>query len=228
MTIALIVPVLKRFDLFTYMIKTVDCEIKPYVIPNYEFNMGVSAAWNEGMRQALSDGYEYAIITNDDVRFDKNCIKQIEKSLKETDAVIVCANQNAIHNFKNKLIEGADFFCFGVNISKLINHCGFFDENFYPAYFEDNDMEYRIKLTGLKSFINTRAIAYHEQSATQFADDPTRTNPFRWNCRPEKFEELRGYYIRKWGGNPREEKFIHPFNKDKTHIWEWEKNATIQ
>lgn len=227
MAIPLIVPVLKRFDLFTYMIRSIDYEIKPYVIPNYQINLGVSAAWNEGMRNALSDGYKYAIITNDDVRFDKNCIKQIEKTLVETDAVIVSANQNGLIDPKNKLINGADFFCFGVDIVNLVNKVGTFDENFYPAYFEDNDMEYRIKLAGLKSVINTRAIAFHEQSATQFADDPSRMNPSKWNCRPEKFEELRGYYIKKWGGEPREEKFTHPFNNNKINIWEWEKNATI-
>jgi len=215
MTIPLIVPVLKRFDLFTRLVASVDCDIKLYVIDNYNHNRGVSAAWNEGITRAKQDGHKYAIISNDDVVFEKNCLYQIYKTLKETDAALVCANQNFRIKEKIKLVEGHDMFCFGINIPIVESKCGKFDENFYPAYFEDDDMAYRIKLAGLKSYINVRALAWHDVSATQFADPD---NPV---CPPERFEQLERYYIKKWGGVPKEEKYNNPFNENNREIWEW-------
>jgi hypothetical protein len=39
--IALVVPVLKRFDLFTRLMASVDTEVYPVIVPNYEDNIGV-------------------------------------------------------------------------------------------------------------------------------------------------------------------------------------------
>jgi len=135
--------------------------------------------------------------------------------LKEKDAAIVSANQNFQDKRTEKLVENADFFCFGVNIPRLINACGSFDENFFPAYFEDNDMHYRMKLAGAKGYINIRAVAWHVGSATQNADP---TNP---NCSQEQFHNLKIYYVTKWGGMPGEETYTNPFNDPNKSIWEW-------
>ena len=215
MTIALIVPVLNKFDLFTRLMHSVDCEIRPYVIDNYVHNTGVSAAWNEGMRRALADGHEYAIISNDDVRFEPGAIEEIYTILKETDATLVSANQNMWYRGEERYVEGADFFCFGVNIPKLINNCGSFDENFFPAYFEDNDMHRRMNLSGAKGYIARHAVAWHVGSATQNADP---NNP---NCSHERFGQLREYFARKWGGEPGTERFERPFNDETKDIWDW-------
>jgi len=215
MTIALIIPVLSRFDLFTRLMYSVDCDVRPYVIDNYVHNTGVSGAWNEGMRRALADGYEYAIITNDDVTFEKGAIEEIYSILKETDATLVSANQNMWFKGDERYVPGADFFCFGINIPKLINNCGSFDENFFPAYFEDNDMHRRMNLVGAKGYVARHAVAWHVGSATQNADP---ANP---NCSGEQFGQLREYFIRKWGGQPGQEVFERPFNDETKDIWDW-------
>ena len=212
--IALIVPVLKRFDLFTELMNSVDTDVRPFVIENYKHNLGVAGAWNEGMRRALTSGYEYAIISNDDVRFQAGAIEEIYSILKETDAVLVSANQNGWYNGDDNHPEGADFFCFGVNIPKLINTCGSFDERIFPAYFEDNDMHRRIRLANQTAYIAKNAIAWHVGSATQNADP---ANPA---CPPERFQELREYYITKWGGPPDQETFDRPFNNPDNEIWD--------
>lgn len=213
--IALIVPVLKRFDLFTELMASVDYEVKPYIIDNWKNNRGCAGAWNEGMRRAILDGYDYAVISNDDVTFEPGCIKQMHKTLMETDATIVSANHNFQDKSTEKLYENISLFCFAVNIPKLINSCGSFDENFYPAYFEDNDMHYRMKLAGAKGYINRRAIAWHVGSGTQNADPENPVVP------SQRFEQLRSYYVQKWGGVPGEEKYTNPFNDPNKPIWEW-------
>jgi GT2 family glycosyltransferase len=216
MTIALIVPVYKKFDLFTRLMHSVDTEIRPYVIDSYYNNRGCAGAWNEGMRKAILDGYRYAIITNDDVEFLPGTIEKIYTTLKETDAVLVSAAQNADTPDATEIYEGADFFCFGVDMIKLIDTCGSFDENFFPAYFEDNDMHYRMRLANVKGYIHPGAGARHVGSATQNAD------PHNPVCPSERFEQLREYFRTKWGGVPGEERFTKPFNNQEKEIWDWD------
>lgn len=220
MKIALIVPVLKRFDLFTKLMNSVDVEIRPYVIDNYNVNRGVAAAWNIGIRKALEDGYEYAIISNDDVVFEKESIKKIYECMIETGAVAISANpNNSINSESGTLSIGCDFFCFMININKLVEVCGYFDENFHPAYFEDNDMLYRIKLSGEKYYIKTDAPAYHFGSATQ------NSNPNAKVCPDNVFKSLQAYFKIKWGGLPNEETFSNPFNNSENSIKYWEKKG---
>jgi hypothetical protein len=67
MSLSLIVPVLKRFDLFAELMASVEYPYLPIVIDNWRGNRGVSPAWNLGMRKSLQAGNQYAIICNDDV-----------------------------------------------------------------------------------------------------------------------------------------------------------------
>jgi GT2 family glycosyltransferase len=104
-----------------------------------------------------------------------------------------------------------------IDIPQLLSACGTFDENFRPAYFEDNDMRYRIKLSGLKSYIHTEAVAHHYGSQTQYAD---RNNPV---CPPHMFEENRRYYIEKWGGQPGQEVCTTPYGSPNHTIKDWDR-----
>ena len=70
--LAMIVPVLNQFELFTNMMSTVDYPIHPYVIRNWDNNIGVAAGWNQGIRRAMKDGYRYAIVVNDDILLENN------------------------------------------------------------------------------------------------------------------------------------------------------------
>jgi len=215
--IGFIAPVFNRFDLFAQMMVTVDMEVRPYVMDNFVHNRGVSGGWNEGMRRALSDGCRYAFITNDDVWFSPGALKCMYDTIVETQAVLVSANQNGVFDTERELFEGADFFCFIVDIPQLISHCGTFDENFFPAYFEDNDMHYRIRLAGRTSYIQPKAVVMHHGSATQNADPNNPVTP------PHQFENNRRYFAEKWGGIPGAEEFTNPFRDVNKQVWDWEK-----
>jgi GT2 family glycosyltransferase len=227
MNSALIVPVLKRFDLFTDMIKSIDCEIKPYIVDNYNNNRGVAASWNLGIVRARKDGYRYAVISNDDVVFVKGTIEKLYKSINTTGACIISANQENYINNKGlikyedmvdlckNLDFYADFSCFIVDIPQLIKKCGYFDENFSPAYFEDDDMRYRMKLAGVQHFIDTDAPIQHLGSQTQNYDP---RNPV---VTPDMFNKNKNYYVNKWGNLKGKETYTTPFGNPKLTIKEW-------
>lgn len=217
MSIALVVPVMKRFELFTELIKSIDYEIKPYVIDNWNYNRGVSAAWNLGIRKAFVDKNRYALIVNDDVIFQPGCIEKLYDSIKKTEACMISANPNEKITPSGILKDKEDYFCFIVDIPQLVNNCGIFDENFYPAYFEDNDMRYRIKLAGLQSYMNTDAIAFHHGSATQNFD------PVNKVVSDHQFRINEKYFVEKWGGPPWKETYTNPFNDPSKRIWDWQK-----
>ena len=216
MDIALIVPVLYRFDLFAGLIRSIDVPVRPIIIDNWNENRGVAAAWNIGIREAWNDGYRYAIVANDDSYFEPGTISKIFNTMKINGACLVSPNPNGAIEPQG-VIEDSDFFNFMIDIPQLVDNCGYFDENFYPAYFEDNDMRRRIILSGTKALIDTDAIARHHGSATQYFD---RNNPV---CPPHMFENNRRYYIEKWGGQPGQEVCTTPYGSPNHTIRDWDK-----
>lgn len=216
--LSLIVPVLNNFKVFAECMASVDHPIHPIVLDNWNNNRGVAASWNEGMRKSLELGNNYALITNDDARFTPGAIKEMYDTIKyKTNAALVCPNQNGQRG-NDGLIEGeADFFCFLVDIKKLTEGAGWFDENFVPAYFEDNDMHLRIGLAGLKTYMLSNVIVHHVGSATQNFEPGNPVVP------PMRFEMNRSYFIEKWGGSPGHHQYTRPFNNPENAISFWEK-----
>jgi len=216
--LSLIVPVLNNFKVFAEMMATVDHPVHPIVLDNWNNNRGVAASWNEGMRRSLELGNEYALITNDDAVFFPGAIKKMYDFIKyQSNAVLVSPNQNHFSDGDPVLGE-ADFFCFMVDIKKLTDKVGWFDENFVPAYFEDNDMHLRIGHSGEKCYMLPNVQVNHVGSATQYFD---RSNPV---VPPQQFETNRNYFIQKWGGQPGNHQFQHPFNNPENDIKYWKKD----
>jgi GT2 family glycosyltransferase len=218
MALSLIVPVLNNFKVFAELMATVDYPVQPIVLDNWNRNRGVAGAWNEGMRRSLEIGNQYALISNDDASFTPGSIKKMYDFIKyQSNAVLISPNQNAYDEVEPPRENGADFFCFLVDIPKLIEKCGWFDENIYPAYFEDNDMHRRMLLAGAKSYILPNVQVNHVGSATQNFEPGNPVVP------PHMFEANRAYFIEKWGGNPGSEQYSHPFNNSEKDVSYWEK-----
>jgi GT2 family glycosyltransferase len=109
--------------------------------------------------------------------------------------------------------EHPDFSCFIVP-SDIFKEIGRFDENFRPAYFEDNDFHYRIDLTTWDAHATTKAPYYHYGSITQ--------NSVPQGIIPgTQFEANRAYFVKKWGGLPGAETYRHPYNNDKLTMRDW-------
>jgi GT2 family glycosyltransferase len=214
MTVPIIIPCLNRFDMLAQTINSIDCPTRLYIIDNWNVNRGVSGSWNEGMRRAAADGYKHAMITNDDVVFTPGSIMQVYEAALLTGSATASPNQRGQQEPRG-IIDNADMFCFVVDIEQLTTHAGWFDENLFPAYFEDNDMHYRMRLAGLRSIIHTDAIVDHIGSATQNKDI---SNPITSS---KRFEEHRAYYKRKWGGEPGSETFTTPFGNPALSCRDW-------
>ncbi len=204
-SVALIVPVMTNFEGFTRLMASVDTNIRPYVIPNYEENIGVSKAWNKGIIQAALDGFEYAVVANDDIVLEKGCIQAMLPHLKKGWDVVTAVNTRDFPEPEDCKTNEPDYAFFAVRPGVFLDKFGPFDEKFTPAYFEDNDMYRRVNLLGGTQTKLSSARMFHEGSVTQFHGGSRVVSH-------EMFEKNRAYYAAKWGGVPGEETFVIPFN----------------
>jgi len=137
------------------------------------------------------------LISGNDIKFMPGSMKKINTVLSDNpDASIICADGYAI-------------FCMTtVGVQKV----GLFDENFYPAYYEDMDHFRRVKLSGAKA-VGVPDFKFVHGEAPYWGSSTLKSDP----ALEKKFAgftgNLREYYIRKWGGEPHKEKFTTPYNK---------------
>jgi hypothetical protein len=87
-----------------------------------------------------------------------------------------------------------------------ISKVGYFDEGFYPAYFEDNDYHRRINLIDPDRYVGHLEALEPEvkRNSETIRRDPS-LNQF-----PKSYD----YYLRKWGGLPGSETYGTPFNQN--------------
>lgn len=209
--IAFIVPVMKNFHGFAELVESIDEEVRPIIIPNWNDNIGVSRGWNDGLSKAIDLGADYAVVSNDDVILERGTIRKMVMGLNDFDLV------SAINTRDVATAEGydenPDFSCFAVKPKEFVDRFGWFDENFSPAYFEDNDMARRIFVAGGSYRRDLSAGMLHRGSVTQNMDGPVVTSPM--------FERNRAYYVKKWGGWPGSEVFTSPFNDESNSVKDW-------
>ena len=206
-SVGLVVPVYKNFEGFAELMHSVDIPVKVYVIDNWRNNRGVSGGWNEGLNRSIHDYLDVTFIVNDDVVFEPGTMRKMVLGVAEGYDLVTGFNtrdENYDHlNGEVKYIESPDYACFAVDPIKFVSTFGYFDENFKPAYFEDNDMNYRIKLKGGKDRKRTDAPFFHKGSVTQnWGGSQVVTS--------EMFEKNRAYYTWKWGGEPGQETLTSP------------------
>jgi GT2 family glycosyltransferase len=157
------------------------------VVYRPEKNLGVSGSWNMLMDYAEKVNATHVLMLNDDIYLGK----------KELDI-------KALIN-----LWKPDFFCTELNWCAFVlslecyKKTGPFDENFFPAYFEDNDYFYRMVLNGSNVSFNAILNPLVYRNSMTIAKEPHLNNGF---------EKNRQYYITKWGGEPGKEMYSTPFN----------------
>jgi GT2 family glycosyltransferase len=206
MAVGLVVPVLVNFEGFTMLMHSVDEPVQPFVIPNWDKNIGVSGGWNDGIRRAIDAGCDHALVCNDDITLFPGTIAKLRESVQEYDMVTAINTRDGGQTDEPQFPEGPDFSCFMIKPAEFVEKFGWFDEEFFPAYFEDNDMHYRIRVAGGVAVCRTDAKMHHAGSVTQ-----------NWGGSPKvtsrMFEDNRAYYASKWGGVPGNEKYTTPFGE---------------
>lgn len=152
-------------------------------------NLGVAGSWNYGIR---SDA-EFLWIISSTLIFNQGFSELIRK--------MEFANEYG-------LLTDEAWHCIGFS-RKTFDTVGIFDEQFYPGYYEDNDYGYRLQLAHIHNAPNYPSMP---KVAVDITSQGVATTLKAGLVHP-RFDLLREYYKKKWGGYPSEEKFVTPFNQ---------------
>lgn len=169
-----------------------DSSIKEYIDQNDlcvfdpKINLGVAASWNWFIKNTspsfCEDNTSFWIIANDDIIFYSTTLYNLVQAINKYPYMILgnggAWSLMALHN-------------------NVISKIGLFDENFYPAYFEDNDYHHRMKLENLDFKIPGTVAYNHATSSTIKAYSPERMKKHHHD-----FKCNRQYFINKWGNDP--------------------------
>lgn len=164
-------------------------------------NLGVAASWNLIVRTGMARGFELVTIGSNDVLLFPGSLARVQSLAKRESEV-------TWH------IHGWNFF---IIHQRAIARVGWFDENFYPAYKEDQDYAYRCILAGAER-VKSGQIGWggeHLGSQTIRSDAHyyarNQVTHLRWNM---------SYYMKKWGGDSGAERYTTPFG-DPRRDWRW-------
>lgn len=191
----MVVPVLARPEMLYRMVNSIDhpvghlliidngdvVGIPPATLPGIDkvtvvrlpSNLGVAAAWNLGVK--LTPHAPWWLIANFDVVFPAGSLEQFAQV--RTGGLVLSA-------------ASPPWACFALH-DETVRHVGLFDEAFYPAYWEDNDYERRVRSAGIP--VIESGIAVHHDNSSTIAAIPNRNDEtFRANERHYRDKVLRG------------------------------------
>jgi GT2 family glycosyltransferase len=161
---------------------------KNFVIYRPEQNLGVSGSWNMIMDYAEKVKGTHVLMLNDDIYLGKS-EQEILTIIRLWNPEFLCTELN---------------WCSYILSVDAYQKAGRFDENFFPAYFEDNDYFRRMLLADVQMIFNSMLNPITYRNSMTIQKSPELNNGF---------EKNRQYYISKWGGQPTQEKFNTPFNQ---------------
>ncbi len=236
--VALIVACLNNFEEFTELVasaKTYKNELRIYPQLQNRHQVPLSKAWNNGIREAIADGCEYIIVSNDDVLFAPFSIDEMVKQTSSALAnykldgsakepvlfapldvgetfddplEIIWSKKSTEFEFREQEL----FSCFMIT-PRTIELVGTFDENFDPAWHEDND--YHLRLCELGYTEQKFKIPYIHRGNTST----------KKLTRPLNSMKGQQYYVRKWGSYTRNAKegelFKTPYNDPNLTCRDW-------
>lgn len=155
-------------------------------------NLGVAGGWNSACRWAWVRGHDAVVLLNDD--------------LELMDPAILARFREAVDAEPRGLyfLTGRGFGA--ACVSRVVwDELGPFDEGFWPAYHEDNDMHRRAALVG---------IPWHDVAgrSDHFGSAAIRTDRQLERLNQVTFPLTQQRYVAKWGGLPGDERFVRPFD----------------
>lgn len=178
----------------------------------------LSATWNLALDFCWELGEKVVLVANNDIRLPPYLLSLLLDAQLQTGGWLVSASN--IRDVGKPLEEckpgmdwgergGPDFSCF--LLSKEGHQKYRFDEEFTPAWHEDNDFHRRMILGGDGGRIFSVLVPYlHHGSQTIKQDNPAL------RARLHKgFEASRERYVKKWGGPPHYEKYLVPFGPEE-------------
>lgn len=198
------VPYINRSDLFVRMITSISHPIETIVVidnaaddtvPRVDGaiyikphrNMGVSWAWNTIIK--ATPHAPWWAISNADIKLGEHDLANLEAGMAS--GLDLC------------LVESMALF--GIS-AECVQKVGWFDENYAPAYCEDNDYLYRAKLIGVR-------IDWLIPEFEHFGSASIKSDPKLYAGNALSYPENVKYYARKWGGVMHQEVYTTPFDQ---------------
>jgi GT2 family glycosyltransferase len=207
----LIVPILNRWDLAERLLASLDVPVERVVVVDngcsgrtlagatHYIRPMLNLGFAGGINAAISQTPEAAwwMWAGIDVTFGAGDLTNIEHLLRPGPC-LVTGDRN-----DERLLR----FAYAALNRECIEAVGLLDEwTFYPAYYDDDDYEYRCRQGGVE-WIEFNGGISHERSAT------IRSNPLLDRENSRTFPLNRDRYVAKWGGPPGAESFSRPWNK---------------
>lgn len=175
-----------------------DCNLNTYVVDNTETNRGVAASWNIGIDQMERLGADWLIIVSAAIRFGPPGGDDLLAALD--------ANPDAL---AVEAAQGIGWHLIAIH-RRVFETIGRFDENFWPAYYEDIDFGRRMWL----GFAQQQWPRIHcDVSLAGFSHGVDLGGAVIDN------DKLAAYYAEKWGGPKGEETYHRPFGNRPIHWW---------
>lgn len=186
----LIVPVLNRYDLLQRMLDTVDHKIAhlvlidngdnltslrfPELIQNVHYiplpgNLGIAGSWNLGIK--VLPHHDRWFIASNDIMLLPGDLQQLSEA--RTDQITLCDKP-----------PFSQIFAIG---EEVIREVGLFDESFYPAFFEDTDMQRRARFFGFE--VVTLPLGVHHDRSSAL-----RANQMFNSQNSRSFEDSKKYF----------------------------------
>jgi len=132
--------------------------------------------------------HEFIIIHGDDVTFQDDTFETI-------------CHYAAKYHEQHPIIIGFDGqWNVFAQANYTLDEIGYYDEKFFPAYFEDNDYYYRMRLAGYQYLVSQDIKFDHIGSGSLKAFNGQEKAKHH-----EQFRKNKNYYIKKWGGSPGKE-----------------------
>lgn len=165
-------------------------------------NLGVARIWNIGLKRRC----DWTFLVSSSMLYPEGFSKLVETLDKSGE--------------KHLFLTQHSWHCNAIH-SRCVDKVGYFDENFYPAYYEDTDYEHRLDLAGIgwKKVYEVPAICQVDGAAT--LDGLTL-----------QIDPLKKYYVEKWGSvwsepEPREQ-WEHPFNNPDNPPSYWPEHSIAE
>lgn len=159
-------------------------------------NLGTSISWNIGAREVLERDYDYLVIMSASMLFGPELHTTWTKQMRTFwgATAIEC--------------DGHSWHLIALH-KKVFETVGLFDENFYPAYFEQIDFCYRMRMVDMEKMwprVWVNALSQGAGLHNKVVQVPA--------------QPLLDYYESKWGGEKGRERFDHPFNRHDLDFWD--------